>query len=156
VDSHAGGRVDLHHLGVGQERAVHMVGHIKVGELAPLVVEAADLRERHQAAAHAQQLQDAQVLLRLGLPALGGSHDEQAGVDRSHSRQHVLDEPNVAGHVDERQLGPRRQPRRGEAQIDREAALAFLGQPVGVGPGQRLDEGGLAVVDVTSGGENVH
>ena len=44
------------------------------------------------------------------------------------------------------------------AELDRDAALALLGQPVGVDAGERADEHGLAVVDVAGGpeGERVH
>ena len=46
-----------------------------------------------------------------------------------------------------RQLEPR------EAELDRDPALALLGQAVGVDAGERLDQRGLAVVDVTGGPE---
>jgi hypothetical protein len=42
----------------------------------------------------------------------------------------------------------------GEAQVDGDAARFLLGQPVGVRPGQRLDERGLAVVDVARGADD--
>ena len=41
---------------------------------------------------------------RLRLPAFGRGDDEQARVDRADSREHVLDEADVAGHVDERDV----------------------------------------------------
>jgi hypothetical protein len=47
----------------------------------------------------AQQLQDAQVLLALGLPTLVGGHHEHGDVDRAHAGEHVLDEALVSGNV---------------------------------------------------------
>jgi hypothetical protein len=41
-----------------------------------------------------------------------------------------------------------------EAEIDRDAALALLLQPIGVDAGQRLDERRLAVVDVAGGADD--
>jgi hypothetical protein len=43
---------------------------------------------------------------------------------------------------------------RRETQVERDAALLLLLEPVGVCPGEGLDEGGLAVVDVTCCAEN--
>ena len=51
--------------------------------------------------ADAEQLEDAQVLLALRLPALGRGDDEQAGVDAADTGEHVAQEPHVARHVDE-------------------------------------------------------
>ena len=47
----------------------------------------------------------------------------------------------------------RRKLERREAELDRDAALALLGQAVGVDAGQRLDQHRLAVVDVAGGAE---
>src|SRR5207244_3449626 len=41
-----------------------------------------------------------------------------------------------------------------EAQVDGDAARLLLGQAVGVGPRQRLDQRGLAVVDVAGGADH--
>ena len=73
-----------------------------VGQLDELgVVEHVDLGEGDDAVADAEQLEDAQVLLALRLPALGGGDDEQAGVDAADAGEHVAQEAHVAGHVDE-------------------------------------------------------
>ena len=42
----------------------------------------------------------------------------------------------------------------GKAEIDRDAARFFLWQPVGVDPGERFDQRGLAVIDMAGGREN--
>ncbi len=51
-------------------------------------------------------------------------------------------------HVDEAEHPPVAERLIGEAEVDGEAALLLLAQAVGVDAGQRLDERGLAVVDV--------
>ena len=43
----------------------------------------------------------------------------------------------------------------GEAKLDGDAALFFLRETVRVGAGEGLDEGGLAVVDMTCGADDV-
>ena len=80
----------------------------------------------------------------------------EAGVDRPHAGQHVLDEPDMAGYVDEGENGTRWQRRVSEAQVDGQPAGLLLGEPVGVGSGEGLHEGRLAVVDVSGGGDYVH
>src|SRR5439155_1443039 len=57
----------------------------------------------------------------------------------------------VAGDVDDARGRTPRQRELGEAEIDRDAALLLLFQPVGVGARQRFDERGLAVIDVSGG-----
>jgi hypothetical protein len=77
------------------------------------------------------------VLLALRLPALGGGHHEHARVDRTDAGQHVAQEPHVPRHVDEAHALPGGQRRVREAEVDGEAAAAFLLEPVGVGAGER-------------------
>ena len=42
----------------------------------------------------------------------------------------------------------------GEAEIDRDAARLFLRQAIGIDPSERLDQRGLAVIDVAGGRED--
>ena len=86
-----------------EERAGHLLLDLEAGQLDQVGVGRPDLRQGDEAVSHAQQFQNPQVLLGLRLPALGGGHHEQACIDRAHSGQHVLDEPDVSGHVDQRQ-----------------------------------------------------
>ena len=149
-------RGDGHDRRAGEERARRVLGDLQRGELDELgVVEHVDLGQRDDAVAHADQLEDPQVLLALRLPPLGGGDHEQAGVDAADAGQHVAQEPDVAGHVDEADRlavddGV------GEAEVDRQAAALLLGEAVGIGAGQREDERRLAVVDVAGGGDHPH
>ena len=62
----------------------------------------------------------------------------------------------VPGDVDDAETATARQIQFGIAELDRDAALAFLAQAVGVLAGQQRDEGGLAVVDVAGGAQRQH
>src|SRR5207245_10372149 len=94
------------------------------------------------------EVQDVQVLLRLGHHPVVGSHGEEHEVHAMCAGEHVADEPLVPGHVDDARAHAFRPVEVGEAEIDRDAALLLLLQTVGVLPGERADERRLAVVDV--------
>ncbi len=67
---------------------------------------------------------------------------------------HGLDEALVAGDVDHAEMAAAGEGQLGEAQLDADAALLLLLEPVGVAAGEGLDQGGLAVIDVTGGAES--
>ena len=91
------------------------------------------------------------MLPRLLPHALAGIDDQQEQVDPRGPRDHVSDEPLVARHVHQGQPQTVAQIERRIAEVDRDAAPLLLGQPVRILSGQRPDEPGLAVVDVTGG-----
>ena len=74
--------------------------------------------------------------MRLGPRPVIGGDDEQRGVDLARTDEHVPDQPVVAGHVDEVELGPSGSVEVGIADVDRHPPPALLGQPVRVDPGQ--------------------
>ena len=82
--------------------------------------------------------------------------DQKAHVDAADASQHVVDEALVAGNVDDADLVAAGQLKPGEAQVDGHAALFFLAQAVRVNACERLDERGLAVVDVTCRSDYKH
>ncbi len=118
-----------------------MIGHVHRGEFGEVGVDEIRLGEHDDAGRDAEQLEDPQMLLRLGLPSLGGGHDEHASGHAPDTGQHVAEELHVTGHVDEAQLGTRRQRRVREPEVDREPAPLLLLEPVGVGSGQRENQG---------------
>ena len=140
----------------GEERAGEALGDLHRRQLDELgVVEQVDLGEGDDAVGDADELEDAQVLLALRLPALGGGDDEEAGVDAADAGEHVAQEAHVAGDVDEAdRLAV--DDAVGEAEVDRQAAPLLLLEAVGVGAGQQAHERRLAVVDVTGGGDHPH
>ncbi len=96
------------------------------------------------------------MLLGLWHPALVGGYHEQGDVDCLDPGEHVLDEPLVAGHVDERHLRPTGERRPGKAEIDGEPSSLLLGPAVGITPGQSVDQRRLAMVDMTGGPDHRH
>ena len=95
------------------------------------------------------------MLLGLRHHAIVGGDREEHEIDAVRPGQHVADEALVPGNIHD--AGPRAvgkiQVR--EPQIDGDAPLLFFLEPVGVLPGQRLDETRLAVVDVSGGADDV-
>ena len=156
VEAGARDAADRHDRRGLEERAGDVVGHVQRGQLEPLGVDEVGLRQGDDAVADAEQLEDAQVLLALRLPTLGGGDDEQAGVDRAHPGQHVAEETNVAGHVDEADRLARREHGVGEAEVDRQPPPLLLLEPVRVRAGEGQHQRGLAVVDVPGGGHHPH
>ncbi len=100
------------------------------------------------------QFEDVEVLDRLrARPVIGGDHQQHA-IDRQDARQHVGQKSLMAGNVDKAEFGAVGQRRIGKAEINRQPAPLLLGQAVGVDPGQRLHQRGLAVIDMAGGGED--
>ena len=99
--------------------------------------------------------QDAQVLAGLGHEALvRGRRPAAPGRCRPATGQHVFDKFFVAGHVDDAGLFSVGQVEVGEAQFDGDAALlSSLMRSVSM-PGQRLNQGSFAVVDVAGGADD--
>ena len=151
-----GDAVHRHDLCAGEKGARQAVRYFEVGDLGQFLVDEVNLRDHDQAGADAQEFEDSEVFLGLRLPALGGGHHEDAGVGGTHAGQHVPDETDVAGNVHDGAAPPARQSGGGESQIDRQAAAAFLLETVRIGAGQGLHQRGLAVVDVTRRGDDVH
>ena len=142
---------------VREERARHVVGDLEHRQLdVVVVIQEIRLGECDHAVTHADQLEDAQVFLALGLPTFGAGDHEDTGVDRADAGQHVAQEPDVAGHVDEADRLAGRQRRMGEAEVDGETPALLLGPAVRVGAGQREHQRRLAVVDVAGGGDDAH
>ena len=114
----------------------------------PLVVDQVTLAQDDHPAIDSEELEDRQVLARLGHHALVGRHDEHHRVDAADAGEHVADEVLMAGHVDDADVRATRQREPREAEVDGHAALALLAKPVGVDAGERADERRLAVIDV--------
>ena len=106
------------------------------------------LGQDHEAAAEPEQVRDGEVFARLGHDAVVGRHDQHQEVDAGRARHHGADEAFVARHVDEAQGVAVARRQIGEAEVDGDAALLLLGQPIGVGARKGPHQRGLAVVDV--------
>ena len=154
VEAEPGDRRDLDHRRAGERGAV--------GEQLDLVAHLADARgvgevglgDDENSAAGAEQMEDVEMLLGLRHHAVVGRDGEQHQVDAVRAGQHVADEALVAGDVDDAGAGAVGQREVGEAEVDRNPALLFFLEPVGVLAGERLDERGLAVIDMTGGADD--
>ena len=154
--------------GAGHDRRVGEAGgqlrqggaYVGLGELDGLVAlagvgaEAVELAQGDDAVAQAEQLAHVQVLARLRHHALLGRDDEQHEVDAAGAGDHGADEGLVTGDVDDAGGQAGAELPGGEAELDGDAAALLLREAVGVDAGEGVDEGGLAVVDVTGGAED--
>ena len=94
-----------------------------------------------------------EVLSRLRHRPVIGGDDQQHEVDASGARYHVVDEALVTGHIHKAERADSCHGAIREAEIDRDAARFFLGQPIGIDTGQRTHQRRLAVIDVAGGAD---
>ena len=146
--------------GHGRDRQDRCLGQSRAGERGPDLgldlaatggVGEIGLGQDHEALPQAEQVGDGEVFARLGHHAVVGGDDQHQEVDAGGARHHGADEALVARNVDEAHRVAIRGRPIGEAEVDGDAALLFLGQAVGVGAGQGANERRLAVVDMTCG-----
>ena len=121
-------------------------------------VDQIDLGDDDGALAHAQQLQDLQMLDGLRHhPIVCGDHQHRKA-DAAGAGEHGLNEPLVPWHIDKAEAGAVRHCRIdglvGVAELDGDAARLFFFQAVGFDPGQGPHQRRLAMVDVTCGADD--
>ena len=133
---------------VGQQfdLVAHFTQARRVGEVG--------LGDDEDAAPDAEQMKDVQMLLALRHHAVVGRDGEQHQVDSVRAGQHVADETLVAGDVNHARARTVGQREIGEAQVDRNPAFLFFLEAVGVLAGERLDQRGLAVIDMAGGADD--
>ena len=90
----------------------------------------------------------------LGHKAFVGGHHQHGQVDAAGAGQHILDKLLMTGHIHDTGLGTVRKIQMGKAQLDGDAPLFLLLEPVGVDAGERLDQQGLAVIHMTGGADD--
>ncbi len=96
-----------------------------------------------------QHQQNVEMLVGLRHHAVVGCDHHQRKVDTRGAGEHCVHQALVPGHIDKAQHVVTN----GDVcvtQLDRNAALDFLGQPIGVASCQSLDQRRLAVIDVAS------
>ena len=126
---------------------------LQLGELHEVGRHEVRFRQHRQAGGDPEQRADREVLQGLRHDPLVGGHDQHHHLNAAEPSEGVVDEPFVAGHVDEADL-PAVLDHRGEAEVDRDAALLLLFPAVAVDPGQGLDQPRLAVIDVAGGADD--
>ena len=119
-----------------------------------LLVDQVAFREGDHPTRHPEDVEDLQVLLRLGLPSLVGRDHEQDEANRPDPGEHVAYEAFVSRHVDEPDLPAAREGAPRVPEIDRESPPLLLGPAIGVDAGEADDQRRLAVIDVPGGGDH--
>ena len=104
---------------------------------------------------HSQQMDNIQVLFRLGHDAVVRGYGEENEIDAMRAGEHVADKSFVSGNINDPGLCPARKVEISEAQIDGDPALFLLFEPVGILTGKGFDEACLAVVDVSGSTDDV-
>jgi hypothetical protein len=95
-------------LGLLQKRALDVFLEIEERELEKFVIDLIHLGQSDDTVFDSQEIENAQVLFRLRFPPFGRRNDEQTSLDSADAGQHVAQEADVSGHIDERQLTARR------------------------------------------------
>ena len=78
---------------------------------------------------------------------------QQHEIDAARTGEHVFYKPLVPRHIDKADPLPAQMKLR-KTQINRDPAFFLLGQTVGVGAGQGLDQRRFAVIDVPRGADD--
>ncbi len=94
------------------------------------------------------------MLTRLRHYAVIAGHHQQSVINAANARQHVRKELFMPRNINKAQHAAIRLGPVGIAQIDGHPALFLFRQAVGVNAGNRLQQRGFSVVDVTGGGNN--
>ena len=153
LDALAGAAGDGEDRGAGERGGGEQLFDFEVGQLEEVGGDQVGLGQRHHPGGDPQQRADRQVLAGLRLdPLVGGDH-QQHHPDAAEAGQGVVEEALVAGDVDEADpvvAGGEV----GEAEVDGDPAPLLLAPAVAVDAGQRLDQRGLAVVDVAGGADD--
>ena len=139
VQTFAGGRAHRYHGSAFEERARHQLRHFHARQIEQFFVDQVGLGQDDEPARNLEQAADLEMLAGLRLDGFVGGHHQHHQVDSAHPGQHVLDEPLMAGYVDEAQPQIGCQLQMGEAEIDGDAAPLLLRQPVCVDAGERFD-----------------
>ena len=133
---------------LGQHLGAHQLQQLGIGQV--------NLRKRHHQVGDPEQLNDVEVLARLGHHAFVGGHHQEHRVHAVHPGQHVVQEAGLPGDVDDPDPLPAGEVQVSKPEVDGHAAPVLLRETVGVDAGQRLDEGGFAVVNMAGGANDRH
>ena len=142
--------------GVFQDGPFEGFDGLHFGEFEKVVVNEVGLGEGDETPSDVEEVEDGEVLAGLGHDAFVGGDNEEGHVDAADAGEHIADEALVAGNVDDGDFLAGREGEPGEAEVDGHAPFLLLGEPIGVDAREGLDEGGLAVVHVARGADDVH
>ncbi|MPM45229.1 hypothetical protein SDC9_91915 [bioreactor metagenome] len=137
-----------------QECPLHPLGDFLPHHIQPFGVHHVGLGHGHKAVLDAQKRQNAQMLHGLGHEALIRGHHQHGKVNPPRPRQHIFNKFLMARHIYDARLRPVFKVQMGKAQLDGDAPLFLLLKPVGVDPGEGLDQQGFPVVHVARGADD--
>ena len=146
---------DRKHRRSGEPAAGEQFAHFGLDLVQPGLAGSINLGERDATRADIEQVEYCRMLDGLGHDAVVRGDDEQGGVDRAHAGEHVADEVDMPRNVYEAKqtiVSVRFISLVGEAEIDRQAPFFLLRKRVGIDSGQIAHEQGLAMIDMTRGG----
>ena len=132
------------------DRATDLVAHVPY----PRVGGEIGFGDHDNGPRHPEQMKDVQMLSRLRHHTIVGGDGEEDQVHPVRAREHVSDEPLVTGDVHDPRSLTAWQIEIRKSEIDRNAARLLFQEPIGILPGQRLDEAGLTVIDVPGGSDD--
>ena len=132
LDPPAAERVHAHDGAAVQEGAPGHLADVVLYEIYPVALGQAGLGNGDHSAPDPKEIHDVEVLPGLGHDAVVRGDDQQGEVHRGRPRHHVLDEPLVAGHVDEGDVLVDER----VAQLDGDPPLPLLLEPIGLGAGE--------------------
>ena len=113
---------------------MHQLLHFLLDQLNPVFFCQITFCQSDDTRFYFQQTQDFEVFTSLGLDRVICCHDQQSEVGSSSARQHVANEPFVAGYVDNSQAVVADVQFR-EPKIDRDPATLLVWKSVGINPG---------------------
>jgi hypothetical protein len=133
-----------------EERAVNEVFGLGSRKLEQFLVNEIGFCKYDQTRLNVKQSTDIEVFARLRHHGFVGRNDEHDQIDPVSTGEHVLDEALVPWNIDEAKLKVADHQIR-KSDVDSDASLLFFFEAVGVDTGERLDQRGLAVVNVACG-----
>ena len=101
-----------------------------------------------------EQLADLEMLDCLRHDALVGGNDKGHQVHAGGTGHHIADKFFMPRHIDDAEAMAAGEVEVGKPQFDGDAALLFLLEPVGLDAGERPDQAGFAVIDMSGGAED--
>src|SRR5262249_27074708 len=136
-----------------EKRPAHKILNLQANDVERVFIHQVGLGDYGDAARDGKEAADLKMLARLRLDGFVGGDHQQHHVDAAHAGQHVADKTLMAGDVDETQTdfftAGSCELKMGEAEVDGDTAAFFLFQAVGIDAGESLDQGSLAMVDVS-------
>ncbi len=121
------------------------------GQLTGRLIDKIRLGQCRHTVGHPQHLHDSQMFPGLRHHPFICGHHQEGEIDADRSADHGMYEISVPGHIDHTQRIPRGQPEMGKTEVDGNTASFFLLVRVAVDTAERLDQRGLAVIDMTGG-----